>query len=135
LTFALLAGATNATLNPNSGAFSFRPLVTQANSTNNFTLQVSDDGSPSLSATQSFSVVVNQLSAPGIGNVSFAGRHIGFNISGQSGPDYAVETSTNLTQWSTAFITNSPALPFVWTDTNAALPQRFYRVKLGPPLP
>ena len=135
LTFALLAGATNATLNTNSGAFSFRPLVRQADSTNNFTLKVSNDGTPSLSATQSFAVIVNPLSAPGIGNVSFAGRHIGFNISGQSGPDYAVETSTNLTQWSTAFITNSPALPFNWTDTNAPLPQRFYRVKLGPPLP
>ena len=46
LTFALLAGATNATLNTNSGAFSFRPLVTQANSTNNFTLKVSDNGTP-----------------------------------------------------------------------------------------
>jgi hypothetical protein len=135
LTFALIAGTTNATLNTNSGAFSFRTLVTQANLTNNFTLKVSDNGSPSLSATQSFAVVVNQLSAPGIGNVSFAGGHIGFNVSGQSGPDYAVETSTNLSQWSTAFITNSPAVPFTWTDTNSADPQRFYRVKLGPPLP
>jgi len=135
LTFALLAGATNATLNTNSGAFSFRPLVTQADSTNKFILKVSDNGTPNLSATQSFSVVVNPLSAPGISNVSFAGGHFGFNISGQSGPDYAVETSTNLTQWGTAFVTNSPALPFIWTDTNSALPQRFYRIKLGPPLP
>ena len=135
LTFALLAGATNATLNTNSGAFSFRPLVTQANSTNNFTLKVSDNGTPSMSATQSFSVVVNPLSAPGLSNVSAAGGQFSFSVSGQSGPDYAVETSTNLTQWSTVFITNSPALPFVWTDTNSAVPQRFYRVKLGPPLP
>ena len=48
LTFALLSGATNSTLNTNSGAFSFRPLVTQANSTNNFTLKVSDNGTPPL---------------------------------------------------------------------------------------
>ena len=46
LTFALLAGATNATLNTSSGGFSFRPLVTQANSTNNFTLKVADNGTP-----------------------------------------------------------------------------------------
>jgi hypothetical protein len=116
LTFALLAGATNATLNTNSGAFSFRPLVTQANSTNNFTLKVSDNGTPPLSATQSFSVVVNPLSAPGISNISFAGGQFSFNVNGQSGPDYAIETSTNLTQWSNVFITNSPALPFNWTD-------------------
>ncbi|MGD0258818.1 MAG: cellulase family glycosylhydrolase [Verrucomicrobiota bacterium] len=135
LTFALLAGATNATLNTNSGAFSFRPLVTQANSTNSFTLQVSDNGTPSMSATQSFSVVVNPLSAPGISNIAFAGGQFSFNVGGQSGPDYAIETSTNLTQWSNVFTTNSPVLPFNWTDTNSAAPRRFYRVKLGPPLP
>jgi hypothetical protein len=135
LTFALLAGATNATLNTNSGAFSFRPLVTQANSTNSFTLKVADNGTLSLSATQSFSVVVNPLSAPGINNISLASGQLTFRVSGQSGPDYAIEISTNLTQWSSVFITNSPALPFNWTDAATSSPVRFYRVKLGPPLP
>jgi regulation of enolase protein 1 (concanavalin A-like superfamily) len=135
LTFALLAGAANATLDTNSGAFSFRPLVTQANSTNNFALKVSDNGSPSMSDTQSFYVAVNPLSAPGVSNISFAFGQFSFNVNGQSGPDYAIETSTNLTQWSNIFITNSPMLPFNWTDTNSAAPQQFYRVKLGPPLP
>jgi hypothetical protein len=135
LTFALLAGATNATLNTNSGGFSFRPLVTQANSTNSFTLKVADNGTLSLSATQSFSVVVNPLSAPGIGNISLASGQLTFRVSGQSGPDYAIEISTNLTQWSSVFITNSPALPFNWTDAATSSPVRFYRVKLGPPLP
>ena len=135
LTFALLAGATNATLNTNSGAFSFRPLVTQANSTNGFTLKVSDNGTPPLSTTQSFSVFVNPLSLPGISNISVAGAQFSFSVSGQSGPDYAVEASTNLTQWSSVFITNSPALPFNWTDAATSSPVRFYRVKLGPPLP
>jgi len=136
LTFSLLAGATNATLNPGSGAFSFRPLVTQAASTNQFILQVSDHGTPPLSATQSFSVVVNPLSAPGVSNLSFAGGQFSFQVGGQSGPDYGIESSTNLTQWSHVFITNSPLVPFVWTDTGTSnLPQRFYRVKLGPPLP
>lgn len=135
LTFALLAGGANATLNTNSGAFSFRPLVTQANSTNNFTLKVTDNGTPSLSATQSFVVVVNPLAAPGVSIVSVAGGQIGFSIVGQSGPDYAVESSTNLSQWSLVLVTNSPAVPFKCTDTNAVAPMRFYRIKLGPPLP
>ena len=69
-----------------------------------------------MSATQSFSVIVNPLTAPGLSNISFAGGQFSFNVSGQSGPDYAIETSTNLTQWSNVFITNSPALPFIWTD-------------------
>jgi hypothetical protein len=135
LTFALLSGAANATLDTNSGAFSFRPLVTQADSTNSFTLKVADNGTPSLSATQTFSVIVNPLSAPGISNISAAGGQFSFSVGGQSGPDYAIETSTNLTQWTNVFITNSPALPFNWTDAAINSPLRFYRVKLGPPLP
>ena len=135
LTFALLVGTTNATLNTNGGAFSFRPLVTQANSTNNFTLKVSDNCAPPLSATQSFSVIVNPLSAPSVSNISARGAQFSFTVSGQDGPDYAIQTSTNLTQWNDILITNSSALPFSWTDTNSAAPQRFYRVKLGPPLP
>ena len=53
------------------------------------------------------------------------------------GPDYAVLVSTNLADWNTLFITNSPPMnSFRWTDTNtAAWPIRFYRVKVGPPLP
>jgi hypothetical protein len=135
LTFSLLAGATNATLNAGSGAFSFRPLVTQSGSTNTFLLKVSDSGTPSMSATQNFSVVVNPLIAPSVSNLSSAGGQFSFSIGGQSGPDYAVETSTNLSQWSTVFVTNSPMLPFVWTDTNSGGPLQFYRIKLGPPLP
>ena len=135
LTFALMSGAANTTLNPNSGAFSFRPLVTQANLTNQFTLTVSDNGTPSLSATQSFTVTVNPITPVGISNISFADGQFSFGVNGQSGPDYAVETSTNLTQWSNVFITNSPALPFTWTDATTNSPQRFYRIKLGPPLP
>ena len=135
LTFALLVGATNATLNTNSGAFSFRPLVTQANSTNNFTLKVSDNGSPVLSATQSFSVMVNPLSSPQFSLAGWSNGQFAVQVNGQSGPDYAIEASTNLMQWNTVFITNSPALPFNWTESPTNSPQSFYRIKVGPPLP
>jgi hypothetical protein len=51
------------------------------------------------------------------------------------GPDYAVQVSSNLLDWTTAFITNSPAVPFSWTDTNTATqPVQFYRIEIGPPL-
>jgi hypothetical protein len=55
------------------------------------------------------------------------------SISGDSGPDYTVQGSTNLIDWSDLFTTNSPALPFTWADTNSAISERlFYRVILGP---
>ena len=135
LTFALLAGATNATLNPNSGAFSFRPLVTQANSTNDFTLKVSDSGSPPLSATQSFFVTVNPLPLPQLASAGWSKGQFGLQVSGQAGPDYEIQTSTNLTQWSAVFKTNSPAMPFSWQDLAATNSAGFYRVVVGPPLP
>jgi hypothetical protein len=136
LTFNLLTGSGNATLNSNNGAFSWRPQITDANTTNLFTLKVADHGSPSLSATQSFTVTVNPLTQPGLSSIGLSNGQIGFQVSGDIGPDYAVQASTNLTDWITLFITNSPAMPFVWTDTNSAtLPARFYRIKVGPPLP
>jgi fibronectin type 3 domain-containing protein len=136
LSYSLITAVTNATINTNSGVFSWRPLVTQANTTNTFSVVVADNGSPSMSATQSFSVVVNPLTAPSAASAGLSNGLFGFAINGQSGPDYGVQASTNLVDWSLIFTTNSRALPFNWTDpdsSNAAV--RFYRVKLGPPLP
>jgi hypothetical protein len=46
-----------------------------------------------------------------------------YSVSGVTGPDYAVQSSTNLGDWSTLFITKSPATQFLWTDTtNTVLP-------------
>ncbi len=136
LTYALPSGAANATLNTNSGAFSFRPLVTQANSTINFTLEVSDNGSPSMSDTQNFSVTVNPLELPQFSSAGWTNGQLVLQVSGQSGPDYAVLSSTNLIDWSVIFETNSPPMPFSWADTHAAaLPAQFYRIQAGPPLP
>jgi hypothetical protein len=136
LTFSLLSGIGSATLNTNSGAFSWRPQVTQANTTNAFALKVADNGSPILSATQSFTVTVNPLTQPTAASIVLNNGQLGFQVSGQTGPDYAVQVSSNLFDWGTLFITNSPAMPFSWTDTNpATLPAQFYRIKVGPPLP
>ena len=135
LTFTLLSGQPEATLNTNSGAFSYRPPVIQSGATNQFSLKVADNGTPSLSATQSFSVIVNPLAQPGLSVGAVANGQASFTFSGTSGPDYAVQTSTNLTQWATVFTTNSPAMPFGWTDTGATNPLQFYRLIVGPPLP
>jgi hypothetical protein len=135
LTYELLAGATNATINTNSGAFSFRPLVTQANTINNFTLKVSDNGSPSLSDTQNFSITVNPLTLPQFSSAGWTNGHFVLQVSGQAGPDYEIQTSTNLTQWSAVFTTNSPAMPFSWRDMAATNAEGYYRIAVGPPLP
>ena len=136
LTFSLPAAPTNASLTTDTGIINWRPLVTQANSTNNFTVVVTDNGTPNLSATQSFSVLVNPLVLPTITPAPFMAGQAGFTISGQAGPDYAIQSSTNLTGWNTLLITSPAAMPFSWNvSTSNTVPSQFYRLKVGPPLP
>jgi hypothetical protein len=136
LTFTLLNAPANAMLDTNSGAFSWRPLVTQADTTNVISLEVTDSGVPNLSATQNFMVTVNPLAATLASPVGWSNGQFALQVDGQSGPDYAVWGSTNLMDWNRLFTTNSPRMPFIWVDTNAAaLPNQFYRIEIGPPLP
>jgi hypothetical protein len=132
LTYTLPFAPTNATLGATSGILNWRPSVSYANSTNPFAVVVTDNGN--LSATQNFSVIVNPLAAPSVASLSLSGTQLNFTVTGQVGPDYALQTSSNLTTWNTLFITNSPPATFNWSDTNSD-PLRFYRVKTGPPLP
>ncbi|MCX6924831.1 MAG: putative Ig domain-containing protein [Verrucomicrobia bacterium] len=59
LSYALGSGVPNgASIDPATGVFTWRPTDTQGPSTNHIVLIVSDNGTPSLSATQQFTVVV-----------------------------------------------------------------------------
>jgi pectate lyase len=54
-------------------------------------------------------------------------------IDGDTGYDYIVLASTNLTDWAGIFTNHSPIPPFIWTDSGASnFSQRYYRVQLGP---
>ena len=61
LTFSLVSGPEGMTVNPTSGLVSFRPTESQGPSTNTVLVRVSDNGTPALSATNSFSVVVMEV--------------------------------------------------------------------------
>jgi hypothetical protein len=130
---ALLSGSGSVTAD---GVFTWRPLVSDANTTNVVTIQVTDDGAPTMSATQSFSVIVNPPTQPDVSSPAWASGQFSLSVNGQSGPDYAVQASTNLADWQSVFTTNSPTMPFEWADPDAGtFPMRFYRIVVGPPLP
>jgi len=136
LTFGLLTSPTNAAINSGSGVLGWRPIVSQANTTNLFSVVVTDNGTPNLSATQNFNVIVNPLTLPAIASSTLQSGHFGLSVNGQVGPDYAVQGSSNLLNWSTLLITNPTTMPFGWASTNTAtLPMQFFRIKVGPPLP
>lgn len=134
LTYSLATAPTNAVINPISGVLTWRPLVTQANSTNPFTVIVADNGTPSLSATRSFSVTVPPLAQPVLSVPSLSSGQIILQVNGASGPDYQIQASTNLADWTAVFVTNSPPMPFIWTNNITNVPVNFFRVLVGPPL-
>jgi len=134
LTFSLLSAPNNATLTPlnnTNAVFNWRPLVSQANTTNPITVKVAD--SASLSATNSYTVTVNPLAQPVVSSISVSGGQVSLVATGAVGPDYTLWASTNLTNWQVLFTSNSPVTPVTLVDTNFnAHPVRFYRIQLGP---
>jgi hypothetical protein len=133
LTFSLFNPPAGASIDINSGVFTWRPTIAQSPSTQTVAVVVSDNGVPSMSATQSFTVTVIQPAIPILNAASITNGQFGFWINGDTGPDYTIQVSTNLTFWNSIFTSNSPALPYFWVDTNSlSYPFLFYRVLLGP---
>lgn len=127
--FSLLSGPEGAGLAANTGVFTWRPTVAQSRSTNFITVVATDNGTPPLSATQSFTVAVLQPASP---TLLALGNGVSV-VDGDYGPDYTIWGSTNLVFWEPLFSTNSPLLPFTWSDPDSvALGRRFYRILLGP---
>jgi fibronectin type 3 domain-containing protein len=134
LTFTLLAAPTNATLvslNASNALYTWRPLISQANSTNAIQVKVTDNGTPSLSATNNFVVTVNPASQPALNSIAL-GSQVSLSATGMIGPDYTLLISSNLVNWQTLFTTNPAAMPVMFTDTNRNAAARFYRIQLGP---
>ena len=136
LTYTLPVAPVGAGINTNSGVITWRSAATQAGFSYPFTVRVTDNGTPSLSATQSFNVVVASLAKPQLSSLSFSNSLFQMLVNGDSGPDYLIQVTTNLgapNSWTSVFTNNSPVLPFSWMDANTSnYPARCYRVTLAP---
>ncbi|PYI87545.1 MAG: hypothetical protein DME26_05830, partial [Verrucomicrobia bacterium] len=64
LTFSLLSAPAGAAINPVTGVFSWQPAEAQGPSTNRIRMRVTDNGSPNLSDTNTFTVTVNEVNRP-----------------------------------------------------------------------
>jgi hypothetical protein len=86
-----------ASLSLNTGAFTWTPTAGQGPSSNYFTVRVSDNGAPSLSADQSFTVFVTRPATATISPPSASGElTIGFDT--VAGKHYRVEYKDDLGQ-------------------------------------
>ena len=132
----LLTPLAGTTFNTNNGVFSWRPAIAQSPTTNLLSVSITDNGLPLMSATQNFTVIVQQPQQPLLGPPSLTNGAMQFSITGDAGPDYLLQTASNLlapADWQTLFSTNSPTPPFDWSGTlDLNEPSRFFRVKLAP---
>jgi hypothetical protein len=133
LTFSLLAPLEGASVNATNGLFTWRPAIAQGGTTNLLLVKVADNGTPNLTATQAFTVTVLRPVEPSLAAEAFSNGQFSLLISGDTGPDYDIYTSTNLTDWSLLQQLPSPTVPFLFADPDGTnFTQRFYRARIGP---
>jgi pectate lyase len=120
----VVAGATNASL-----------TLANVQSTNGGMYSVVVTNSAGLVASTNAQLAVSSgtYSRPQVSSLVFSNGILSLTITGNSGPNYIVQASTNLISWASIFTNNSPVPPFNWSDNNASnFSQRYYRVLLGP---
>jgi hypothetical protein len=131
LMFSLDPGApTNATINPASGLFSWRPTLAQTPSANLIVVRVTDDGLPPLSATRPF--LVNVVPRPAVTSIlPIAGGVYAISVITVPGKTYRLEYKNILTEPSwlpdgTGIVATGTSLT-LYTELSGG-PQRFYRI-------
>jgi hypothetical protein len=78
-------------------------------------------------------VTVLPFGTPVVAPAALSSNRVQLTVTGDAGPDYTVQASTNLSSWTNLFTTNAPALPFLWIDTNTTgFQKRFYRAVPAP---
>ena len=133
LLFSLLSPPSGATIDSGSGLFNWRAPAALADTTNTIQVRVTDDGAPNLSATSSFTVIINPIAPVMLTPVSYAAGQFTFSVTGPVGPDYVIMASTNLVDWSDLATNAAPATPFNHTNANAgSFGNQSYRVRLTP---
>lgn len=134
LTYALLAGASaGAAIDQQTGQFTWQTPDAAAGTTNLFTVQVTDDGSPALSDTKTFAVTV--VSRPLIAGITVQGGIVKVSWNAVPGQGYQLQCATNLNTnaWD-AVLPEIVASGEVASHTNAIGTNlmQFYRVMVLP---
>ncbi|HWD92020.1 MAG TPA: carbohydrate-binding protein [Verrucomicrobiae bacterium] len=132
LAYSLLNAPAGARMD-SAGIFSWRPAISQSPSTQTLSVVVADNGVPSMAATQKFAVTINRPANPLLSEPFVTNSEFGLWVSGDVGPDYLLQSSSNLLSWSTISTSTPPVMPFWLTVTNGIQsPAQFYRIILGP---
>lgn len=75
----------------------------------------------------------NSIPAPQLTVASAGEGQVALQVNGSSGLGLQIQSSTDLSNWNTILTTNSPPMPFIWTNNVFSSPLNFFRVVGGPP--
>lgn len=133
LAYGLLNAPQGAYIDPGTGKLYWRPTMAQAGRAYTFAVYAVATNSPGLAATQWLTISVTAPPPPVIASMTISNNMATLLITGEPGPDYHIQASTNLTNWDELLVTNPVATPFTVQDPNMhKFTRRFYRVALGP---
>jgi hypothetical protein len=133
LTFTMVQGPPDATVDPQTGLFSWIPSSTAPNAVQ-VGIKVADNGTPEMSSTQTFQIMLGP--PPLLQSIGSSHQGIAFAVYGDSNVTCTIWASTNLLHWDA--ISTIPggtmARPFLFKDSNASnFCSRFYKATLGDP--
>jgi hypothetical protein len=134
LTYSLDPGApVGASIDPNTGVFTWTPSTNQAPSTNTVTVRVIDSGSPPLADTRSFTIAVT-LSAPlRFTSVTVAqSGSVTLTWSSETGRTYRLgyKNSLNDSPWTAAGDFTASSTSTAATNDASGSTERYYRLEL-----
>jgi hypothetical protein len=129
LSFSLDSAPQGATIGASSGLFSWAPNSSQAPSTNSVTVRVTDSGSPSMSATRTFTL---RAYLPPQANILLDAGSASVSFSTIAGRTYRVEYRNDLgpgiwTALGDPAVAAGASMSII-DNTIAGQPQRFYRI-------
>jgi subtilisin-like proprotein convertase family protein len=130
LKFELLTPLAGATFDTNTGVLAWIPANPSTNTPYTVSIAVRDDGVPSMSATQTFTIeVIAQTVTPPVLSLVRTNGVRTLWVNATPGHDYVLEATTNWLSWTEALQTNATVTNWWWyADTNSA-PRLFYRVR------
>lgn len=135
LQYSLLQAPAGMTINSNTAVIQWTPAEDQGPSTNFISLLVTDNGTPPLSATQTFTVFVQEVNtAPLLGAISnrvlYAGETLSLSASATDADLPANELSFTLEPDAPAGANITSAGNFTWTPTNSDLGTHIVNVRV-----
>jgi len=84
-------------------------------------------------ASAAATLTVPTTNPPAISFSAYTNGAFAMQVTGDVGPNYQIEGSTNLTDWESLYTTNPTVMPFNWSDPGASnFPHRFFRVYYKP---